>query len=226
MHGAAAKKLQSHHSLHHHSAINAAANTPASMPAASSPVSPAARSTPPDPYSPVAHSASTTPTSSRLPRLSAHSANYSHHQYGTSKSNTTASAHPQSAAALGHCNSSSGSFKQQLPSLSRKLKGYLMPEKLAAHFVKHEKSPVIKTAAQGHEFGLLCQYARHTQELGTAKQRRRWLHAEDQVVDEDIELAERLLLVVQDHQSSGMGQQSKFCLLGEAIKGFATDWNH
>ncbi|MCO5570095.1 hypothetical protein L7F22_023811 [Adiantum nelumboides] len=206
-------------SLRHHSAINAAANTPASMPAAYSPVSPAARSAPPDPYSPVAHSASTTPTSSRLPRLSAHSANYSHHQYGTSKSNTTASARPQSAAALGHCNSSSGSFKQQLPSLSRKLKVYLMPEKLAAHSGKHEKSPVIKTAARGHEFGLLRQYTRHTQELGAAKQRRRWLHAEDQVVDEDIELAERLLRVVQDHQSFGMGQQSKFCLLGEAIKG-------
>ncbi|MCO5582219.1 hypothetical protein L7F22_036111 [Adiantum nelumboides] len=168
-------------------------------PAASLPVSPAARSAPPDPYSPIARLASTTPTSSRLLRLSVHSANYSHHQYGISKSNTTASARAQSAAALGHCNSSYGSFKQQLPSLSRKLKVYLMLEKLAAHFGKHEKSPVIKTAVQGHEFGLLCQYARHTQELGAAKQRRRWLHAEDQVVDEDIELAERLLRVVQDH---------------------------
>ncbi|KAI5078921.1 hypothetical protein GOP47_0006592 [Adiantum capillus-veneris] len=205
-------------SLRYHSTMKAA-STPASMPVASSPVSPAARSAP-DLYSPIAHhTAATTPNSSRLPRSGAHSANYSQqYQYG-SKSNRTTSINRADSAAIAHCNSSSGSLKQQLPFLSRKLKVYLMPDK-AAQSGKHEKSSAgMKTAAQGHEFngatpGQLLN-AREVQGTAKLQRRLRWLHAEDQVVDEDIELAERLLRVVQDHQSIGLAQHSKISSLNQ-----------
>lgn len=217
-----AEHSSSGNSLRHHSA---AAATPPSV-AASSPVSPAGRSAL-DLYSPVAHSASTTPTSGRIPKSSPRSTNYE----GTARSK------PMASTGRRNTSSSSSGFKQ-LPFLSRKLKVYLMPEKAASddQITKQDCSlttsgnmPVKPPASRPTQRDLL----RHHQQQqlpevilpgsgngaphnGSARQsrmaeitkvleekeRQRWLHAEDQVVDEDIELAERLLRVVQDHQSA------------------------
>lgn len=180
--------------LRHHASL---AVTPPSM-AVSSPVSPAARSAPPDPYSPITHSASTTPTSARIPRTGPHSISLPSHSY-----NSNSSSHSKPTSSAPSRRNSSGSFKQQLPFLSRKLKVYLMPDKAGAdHSSKRENIARISSkSANGGAVaqGDLVRLRKHAPE---DKQRRRWLYAEDQVVDEDIELAERLLRVVQDHQSS------------------------
>ncbi|KAH7314394.1 hypothetical protein KP509_21G001600 [Ceratopteris richardii] len=199
-------------SLRHHSSRRIAADigTPNSMPMIySSPVSPVSRSAQ-EIYSPLTCSATTTPTF--RPRTSSivHPRPvYTVERPGSmahDKLSSCIQTPAYSGAAPSRCNSH-GRFRNQFPSLSRKLRVYLMPDKPVSPTktsVRMEESQELNNnLPQRHQKHVSSMY-NITRQPHEPNHRKRWLLAEDQVVDEDIELAERLLRVVQDHQSIGL----------------------